>query len=276
MTTSGHPTTTLGTGRWPAAGRRVIGLGRAELTLLLRNRTAVFTALALPLGTAGLLAAVTPPDGDHLSSTAFLFTAVIGFLLLYVVYYNLVTTFVARREELVFKRLRTGETTDAEILLGAAVPALAVAVLQTVLAVVAGALLVGLPVPVNLPIMIVGLLAGCAVFVLLAAASTAFTRNVEMAQISTMPVLLVSMVGSGVVLPLEVLPDPVADGLRLLPLTPVLDLVRLGWLGTTGADAPRDFIGALGAAAVPAAIVAGWLVVGVMAVRRWFRWEPRR
>jgi ABC-2 type transport system permease protein len=262
--------------RWSTPTRRVAGLGRAELTLLLRNRTAAFTALLLPLATVGFLASLRLDDGEHLSASAFLFTALIGFLLLYVVYYNLVTTYVARREELVLKRLRTGETTDPEILLGAAVPALVVALLQTVLAIGAGAALVGLPVPVNAPLMAVGTLAGCAVFVLLAAASSAFTRNVEMAQISTLPVLLVSMVGSGTTLPLDALPGPLADGLRLLPLTPVLDLVRLGWLGTTGADAPRDFAGTFVAAGPPTAIIIAWLIFGVYAVRRWFRWEPRR
>jgi ABC-2 type transport system permease protein len=84
------------------------------------------------------------------------------------------------------------------------------------------------------------------------------------------------MVGSGVMVPLQVLPGPVAGVLRFLPLTPAVDLMRLGWLGTTGDGAPKDLLGVLGAAAGPAAILAVWVALSVVAVRRWFRWEPRR
>jgi ABC-2 type transport system permease protein len=50
-----------------------------------------------------------------------------AFALLPVVFYNVVIALVARREELVLKRLRTGEVRDAEILAGTAAPAVALA-----------------------------------------------------------------------------------------------------------------------------------------------------
>jgi ABC-2 type transport system permease protein len=77
-------------------------------------------------------------------------------------------------------------------------------------------------------------------------------------------------------IPLEVLPERVADVLRYLPLTPVIDLVRLGWLGTTGGGAPVGFAQTFADAAAPAAILLAWVVRGVAGIRRWFRWEPRR
>lgn len=254
--------------------RRITALGRAEMILLLRNKTAATTALLLPLGTVALFSTFLTSDG-HVSTGAFLATAMFGFVLLYVVYYNLVTTYVARREERVLKRLRTGVATDAEILIGAAVPALVLALTQTVLTVVAAMVLIDLPVPVNLPVLLLAMLAGCAIFVLLAAASSGFTRTVETAQITTLPVLVVSMIGSGVAGPLDSMPEAVATVCRMLPLTPVLDLVRLGWLGTTGAEAPRDFVGVLSEARQPAVIILLWLGIGVSAIRRWFRWDTR-
>lgn len=259
-----------------AALRRIGRLGRTEMVLFWRNRMAVFTALLLPLATIVGMSQIGSVGAGGLPAAQFIATGMIGFVLLYVVYYNLVTAYVARREELVLKRLRTGEVTDVEILAGTATPALAIALGQTTLTVGVGAVLMGLPAPVNPLLMVLGVVAGAAVFTLLAAVSSAVTRSVEMAQLSTMPIIVVGMVGSGLVVPLELLPESVADVLRYLPLTPVMDLVRLGWLGTTGEAAPTGFGGTSADAVIPIAILLVWVVLGVVGVRRWFRWEPRR
>lgn len=100
----------------------------------------------------------------------------------------------------------------------------------------------------------------------LAAATSAVTRTVQTAQITTLPLFLVSMMGSGLFVPLEILPDRVASVCELLPVTGVMTLVRAGWLG--GADAH----GLIGAGLTALA----WTVLAVFAVQRWFRWEPRR
>jgi ABC-2 type transport system permease protein len=266
--------------RRTATVRRIRAIGRAELLLFWRNRTALFNALLVPvliIGAVAMARADGEAGGDGaLRGNALLTTGMLGFVLIGVVYYNLVTTYVARREELVLKRLRVGEVTDLEILAGTASPAIAIAAAQIVLFVIAGAALLGLPVPVNAPVLILGALGGVGVFVILAVASSAFTRTVELAQVTTLPVLVACMLGSGLVIPLELLPGPAAEALRFLPLTPAVELMRLGWLGTTGQGAPRDFLGVLGVATAPAMILALWAALGVAAVRRWFRWEPRR
>ena len=71
-------------------------------------------------------------------------------------------------------------------------------------------------------------------------------------------------------------PEIVVAVLRALPLTPVVDLMRLGWLGTTGEADPAGFAGVFGEALIPAGILVAWIVVCLVAVRRRFRWEPRR
>lgn len=254
---------------------KVQSLGKAELMLFWRNRTAVFNGLLLPVAMILPLSSVKPDTGN-LAGNAFLITSVLGFVLLTAVYYNLVTTFVARREDLVLKRLRVGELTDPEILAGTASPAIVIALAQITLFGAVGAAVLGLPVPVNPPVLLIGVAGGLGVFVLIAAVSAAYTRTVEMAQVTSLPVLLACTVGSGLMLPLTAVPDVVADVLRLLPLTPVMDLLRLGWVGTTGEATPTDFAGVLGLAAKPIAVLAVWAVLGAVAVRRWFRWEPRR
>ncbi|MEV0129266.1 ABC transporter permease [Dactylosporangium sp. NPDC050688] len=250
--------------------RRLAAVGRAELLLLARNRTAMFNAVLVPLLIAGFLAA--GGEGADPAGTARVVTGVLGFVLLSVLYYTLVSTYVARREDLVLKRLRVGTLTDPEILIGTAGPAAAVALGQMLLFVGTGAVLVGLPVPVNAPVMLAGVLGGVAVFMLLAAVSAAFTRTVELAQVTTLPVLLLCFAGAGVAVPLDALPSAVAGALRWLPLAPVLDLVRLGWLGSPG----KGVAGVLAEAARPAGLLLAWTVLGWVAVRRWFRWEPRR
>jgi len=253
--------------------RRLWWLSRMELILFWRNRTAVVSALLLPVATVLLYATISDRTGSGLSANAFLLTGVIGLILMFVVYYNLVTTYVARRDELVLKRLRAGEARDVEILIAGAAPAVVVALAQCAIAVAVGSLAFDLPTPVNPVLLLGGVAGGIVVFALLAAASTAFTRNVEFAQISTLPVMSVCLAGSGTAFPLEIMPDALAQVLRLVPLSPVVELVRLGWVG--GADG-ADFTGSLALAGRPLAILAAWIVVSTVAMRRWFRWEPRR
>ncbi|MBX6749448.1 MAG: ABC transporter permease [Micromonosporaceae bacterium] len=253
--------------------RRVWWLSRTEFTLFWRNKTAVVTALVLPAAMVVFYARIDASATGGISVNAYILTGAVALMLLFVVYYNLVTAYVARREELVLKRLRTGEARDGEILAAGALPAAVVALAQTAVAVGIGAVLLDLPVPVNVVVLLVGLLGGIVVFALLAAASTAFTKTVEFAQISTLPVLMICVVGSGALVPLSVLPDAAAAVLRFVPLAPVVDLLRLGWVG--GPDG-AGFLEAFGRAGEPVAILVGWIVVGWLALRRWFRWEPRR
>ncbi|SDJ24714.1 ABC-2 type transport system permease protein [Lentzea albidocapillata subsp. violacea] len=234
---------------------RAVAVGQAELKLFWRNRTALFNSLLLPLLLAPVLYSV---DADGVP----LVVGLIGFALLMAVYYNLVTTFVARREELVLKRLRVGELTDPEILAGAALPSVVVALGQMVLYTVVVGVITGVALPARPWFLLLGVLGGVAVFVLLAAASSAFTRTVEMAQVTSLPVLMACMLGSGLIFPLSVLPGGIASVLKYLPLTPVLELLRAGW-----ADGP---------VLQPLIVLAVWIVLGTYAVQRWFRWDPRR
>jgi ABC-2 type transport system permease protein len=251
---------------------RLSALGRAEATLLLRNRTALATALLLP---AAMVAAWRPAaagfarsGGPGADADQLLMIGGIGFVLLFVVYYNLVAAYVARRETLVLKRLRTGEPTDLEILAGTALPAAAVAVAQCVALIAAGAVLLHLPLPRRPDLLLVAVALGVVLLTALAAASSAFTRSVELAQLTTTPLLVVSAFGSGLLLPLGSMPYPVGEVCRWLPMTPVLELVRAGCLGGTLTE-PQQLVRSL-------VTVLAWMLLAVFAVQRWFRWEPRR
>lgn len=253
---------------------RVIAAGKAEALLLRRNALMLLLALLLPV--ASILGLQSSPELRATIATgsgAAIITAVTVVTLDLFVYYQLVTTLVARREELVLKRLRTGELADWEILTGAAAPSVVIAWAQILVSTVAAALWFTLDAPVNLLLVLVAVLLGSLVFVLLAAASTALAPTVEIAQVVTAPVMFVVLTFSGLYLPLS---GPLEYVGRALPLTPVVDLLRLGLSGTTR---DGDTVGLAGtfAHAVPAVLVLlAWVAVGALATRRWFRWEPRR
>jgi ABC-2 type transport system permease protein len=259
------------------SARRVTALARAEGVLLRRNRIALLTALALPVAMVYLLkASGVLASAGSLGAGAGLLTGLTAFALLLPVYYNLVTAMVARREELVLKRLRTGEATDAEILAGTAAPAIAIAWAQVAVAAIAAVAIFGMDAPANIALVLAALVLGTAVFALLAAVSTAMTRTVEAAQVTTLPVLLVPLVFSGLLFPLSVLREPLRSVAQALPLTPVVELTRLGLTGTAAGGHHLGLAAGFGAAAGPVLVLAAWIGAGAWAARRWFRWEPRR
>ncbi|WP_394346721.1 ABC transporter permease [Streptomyces dangxiongensis] len=252
-----------------SATRRLQALARAELALLGRNRGVLFTALVVPLALPfSVRPALDRPDLERhdVSAGTVMLTAAVGFSLLFTVYTALVNIFVARREELVLKRLRTGEPTDAEILTGTALPAMAVGLAQALLLCAGGAVLLHAGAPRAPYLSLLGLAAGLVLSAALAALTASFTRSVESGQVTSLPLVLVTMTGSGVMFPTEVMPGRLASVCELLPLSPAIRLVRAGWTGQLGA---YEILGTL-------ATALAWTVVAVFAVRRWFRWEPRR
>lgn len=247
---------------------RMQALGRAELTLLVRNKTALFTALGIPvLLTFGVRTTVTGMDlaGTGLSVGTVLLPGTLGFVLLFAVYGNLIGAYTVRREELVLKRLRTGEPNDVEILAGSALPTVIIALAQCVLLIVGGAAVLDLETPKRPDLLAAGLVLGMVMMVVMAAATAIITRSGEAAQLTPMPLMAVSFLFSSVFVPLEILPDRMADVCRLLPMTPVMELLRGGWVGgVDGFEALRALV-----------VAVAWTALAVFAVRRWFRWEPR-
>jgi len=251
-----------------ASARRLTALARAELLLLMRNRSAIFVALVLPIVMIfSIRASLQQIDlgGTGLTIAGAALTGGIGMVLVQVVYMNLVTGYVTRREELVLKRLRTGEISDREILTATALPSIALALVQCVLLVAAGAVAFDLTAPKRPELFLVGLVVGLVMMSALAAATSAVTRTVQTSQLTTLPLFFVSLFGSGIFVPLEIFPDGLASVLELLPLTGVMTLVRHGWLGgVEGGDLLTAAVAAL-----------AWTAFAVFAVQRWFRWDPR-
>ncbi|GGZ91036.1 ABC transporter permease [Streptomyces subrutilus] len=245
---------------------RLAALGRSELTLLVRNRAALSVALLLPLVMVFVLRSTLTGPQDAAALGEATLTGGIGMVLVLVVYMNLVSAYVARREELVLKRLRTGEARDLEILAGTALPATVLALGQIAVLVAAGAAALDVRLPRNPPLVLAAVLAGILLLAGLSALTSSFTRNVESAGITTLPLFLLTALGSGLFLPVDALPDALVPVCELLPLSGVMTLVRAGWSG-----------GAQGGDLLAAGLTTlAWAGITVFAVQRWFRWEPRR
>ncbi|MGW7574198.1 ABC transporter permease [Streptomyces sp. NPDC054765] len=248
---------------------RLLSLGRAELTLLGRNKTALYVSLILPIAMAVAMKQTVSSmnlAGTGLSVETMLLPGTLGCVLIFAVYSNLTGAYVARREELVLKRLRTGELRDLEILTGTALPSALIGLAQCALLIVLGSLALDTGLPTAPHLLIAGVLLGMVVVIGLAAASSAFAKSSEAAQLTVLPFTLVSLAGSGMMVPLDVFPKNVAAFLEFLPLSPAMELIRAGWTG--GGDVKQTV----------QQLITGvvWAGLALLAVQRWFRWEPRR
>ncbi|MFI6479932.1 ABC transporter permease [Nonomuraea sp. NPDC050663] len=233
-----------------------VRLARTDLKLLGRNYVALFNVMVLPLLFGFLYLQMT-------EDPTFVLSGMPGILLIFTAFLNLVNTFTARREELVLKRLRGGQSSAAAIFGGAGLGALAVFVLQVALLIVLTDRYAG-TLPSNPVPMIVGGLLGVAVFALLAAAFSGITPSAEMAQLTPMPVLIVLMFAAPLAWPLEQMPTALEIVARVLPVTPVMELMRAGYYGAS-----------LGEMSVYVATLLGWVAVGALLVKLFFRWDPR-
>ncbi|BAK34608.1 putative ABC transporter permease protein [Microlunatus phosphovorus NM-1] len=251
---------------------RTLTLARAETTLLLRNKTATSIAVLTPPLIVPLVSLM--PAGAGLP--ALVMAMLTGTALLFVVYYTLVTSAVARREEHYLKRLYTSTARPVTILLAMVLPLLVLLAVQLLLGFAAVAALLDYRPSWDALLVLVAALLGAAAWWALALASTVFTRTVESAQLTTLPLLMVALLFSGLSLPLALLPDPAVLLAQLTPMFPVVDLVYLGVAGiritgdtVAGSELLRTVL-------LDAAVLVGWTVAGLFLVRRRFRWEPRR
>ncbi|WP_402376804.1 ABC transporter permease [Isoptericola rhizosphaerae] len=255
--------------------RRLLALARAETLLLVRNRAALANALLLPVGFVGLFAVLGGVGDDDASGQA-VAAGVLAMLhvvaLIFVVYYNLTTAYVARREDRVLQRLLTGSTTRVDALLAPALPAVVVVLVQLGLGYAAVSAMIEPPGMANPVLVLVAALGGAVVLGAIAAATAGFSRTVESVQLTTLPAIVLILPFAG----LFPTPDAISTVARFTPLRPVTELMGLGLTGTDAAGQTLSFVETFGAAGLPVLVLAGWTTLGVLAARRWMRWAPRR
>jgi ABC-2 type transport system permease protein len=253
--------------------RRTASLTRWNAVLLSRNRLAFVYAALLPM--LPLLLLLTGERGSETVGagaivTLFLVTA------LFPVYYNVLSQFVSRRDELVLKRMRTGETRDAELLVSIALPGIVCALVVSAIAIPIAAALEQ-PLPVN-PLLYAGLaVLAVTMFIAFAYWTAAWTKSAEAAQLTSMPIIFLASAGP-LVISIPDMSDPLRELLSLTPGAAMAGLVRIGWFGLDGPDAKETtltFAETWGQAGGPLLVMAAWTAVAVVLARRSLRWEPR-
>jgi ABC-2 type transport system permease protein len=253
--------------------RRTARLAHWNAVLLSRNRLAFFYAVLLPLLPLGLL--FTGDRGDA-SGGASAITTMFLTISLFPVYYNVLAQFVSRRDELVLKRMRTGQIRDAELLTSIALPGVAAALVLSALAVPIAAAF-GQQLPVN-PLVYAALaLLAALMFTAFAYWTAAWTKNAEAAQLTSMPIILLASLGP-LTSSIPDMPDRLGDLLSLTPGAAMSDLIRIGWFGLDGQDATDSTLTLAqtwGEAAVPLLAIVLWTYLAIVLARRSMRWEPR-
>ena len=235
---------------------RTLSLARWNAVLLARNKLAFAYAVVMPL--LPLLLLLTGERGDPEVGAGAITTVflVVG---LFPVYYNVLSQFVSRRDELVLKRMRTGEVRDSEMIVSIALPGIVSALVLAAVAVPIAALLEQ-PLPVNPIVYAAAAILAVIMFSAFAYWTAAWTRSAEAAQLTSMPIILLASFG-----PLGAQISGFAG--ELLELTPgaaMSELVRVGWFGLDGVDAETttlSFAETWSHAAQPLLVMIAWTLV---------------
>ena len=222
----------------------------SELRLIVRNKTVLIGATLFPLALGGYLIYSREQVGRSWPELVLL---QVVFFALFTLYLTITTTLATRRNDLFLKRLRSGESSDAAILLGLVTPVVVLLAVQLGIVLIA-MLIAGASAPEHLWLLATGVLG----FVTTAAAVGILTGNITpsaaSAQVTSLPFLTLAA-GSAIWAMLSLLPG---GALTLLVHTAY---------GT--ATSSEQLALALGSLLV-------WTVVPAVIAYRTFRWEPRR
>lgn len=231
-------------------------IAAAELKMLVRNRLVAVCAILIPLGLGFVFLVQGSADGaPTIAALQVMLMLAMG------VYVTATTTLAARRQTLFLKRLRSGSVSDGSILAGLVAPIAIIGLVQVLIVLTALSVSAGAP-PVNIALLLVAILATEAMFVGFALATAGVTNSPEHAQVTTLPLFFV-VLGVSLWITLTGTED-LAWLKRVLPGGGATQLIMTSWAG-------GDLSGVL-LLLLP---TLAWAVVGVVAARAMFKWEPR-
>lgn len=233
----------------------------------------------MPLLLGLLPAALADPHArfGEVSARAWLLSGGLSVAVVFVVY-NVINSAARRREQRIYKRLRSTPVPAHAVLLGEAVSAAIPAVLQVVVIVVAGRVWLGVEWPADWPLFMVAVVVGLISLTMLAFGVSGLLPSGEIATWIVTPVLAGLLYLSGA---FGVLPDnPVLTAIHpYVPSAEIVDAVRTAYLGraATGQHIGAAFDVAEGFGATWHALVLllVWAAAGLMLFNSFFRWDPR-
>ncbi|GLU47508.1 ABC transporter permease [Nocardiopsis ansamitocini] len=260
--------------------RQTLRLTRTEFTLFYRYRMALYAAV-LPL--VFLVPVFSMGPGELLpgiDAVAFSLTNFFAMAAMTIGVVHVSNVYAARREQLVLKRFRVAGVPPVAMFGATALSVIAVVGVQSLAVIGALVAMTGSP-PADPVMLVLSILLISVVMTLFGAVITRFARNAESAQMMAMAPFMLLIVASGFFVPLELLPDRLAQLFGYLPMVPAIELAQSAYFGhdffaaaTAPAAEPATGL-RLWTAAVPAlAILLAWTAVLAYSLR-YFRWDPR-
>lgn len=239
-----------------------LALARAELIMLVRNRTAAFNSILVPLGLGAVWILTNPPEQAASFGAVLQLTVVAGMT----VTSTATIVLVARRNQQVLQRWRSSGASTPTILGGTLAPLCGLLVVQAAIMFGATAYATGTaparPFLLGTAVVLAGALAASLGF-----ATAGFTRSVDSANITAFPAMA-ALFGGGMWANTAELGEA-SWAMLATGGGAVAQLVRLAWDGLPeGADLVGATAPALGMIVVLTAVLAA------IAGRR-FRWGPR-
>ncbi len=239
--------------------RRVLAQARVELTLTLRRAESVLVSLGLPVLFLVFFSTVrVVPTGLGERAVEFLAPGVIALAVMSVSMVGLGIATAFERQYGVLKRLGATPLGRPALLAGKTLTVVVVEVIQVSVLTVTGLLLGWRPsgsVLVVVGALVLGTMAFCGLGLLMAGALRA-----EVVLGVANGLYVVFLLLGGMIVPLDKLPEVVADFARLLPAAALSDLVHAGASG--GGVSMRSWI-----------VLGLWAVVAPAVAARTFRWE---
>jgi len=248
----------------------ISALTATELTMIWRNKTVAVTAVGMPLATSGYFAFSNRRVGNG-GWVSFVALQVLV-MLLFSVYIAATTTLTARRQELFLKRLRSGEASDAVILLGTLLPVILLVFGQT-LVLFGITTAAGNPPPRSVLLLLVAIFGGAVMCCAVAAVTSAITPSAETAQVTTAPFLFATFGGGLWVLFTPA--DQVSTLMLAAPGGAITDLIRRAWSTTSPTGGEPALLDQLAHAGPSMLALLVWTLVAAAVAFRLFRWEPR-
>ncbi|MBF4603017.1 ABC transporter permease [Curtobacterium sp. VKM Ac-2884] len=227
-------------------------IARAELLMLLRNRTVLASAVLLPIAFGAFFVF----SGARNGSAAYASACIVVGLSAMGTYSVSTTTLAARRQTHFLKRLRSTVPSDVHILLGMTLPIVVVNLVQLAIVLIVLGATTGDPLA-HPWLLGVTVIAAEAMFIALAMATAGVTGSPESAQYTCLPVFMGTIV---------------VAVWALMSGQPIA-----GWLpgGGIALLAEASWTGDLGATWLFLLPTFGWVALGGFVAKLVFRWEIR-
>ncbi|GAA3924010.1 hypothetical protein [Actinoplanes auranticolor] len=239
----------------------MLPIAYSEFAQIFRNRAVLISNLVMPLAASAFFI-YRRDTFAQIGSLGYIAAVLVFTVGAFSLYTTAVTTLSARRQDLFLKRLRSTAAGDAAILSGLTLPVALTALVQVVAILGVFAAVSGRP--ADIALLAVAILATFVMMLALALATAGLTGSPEQAQVTTLPISLVSIaVASWVGITGT---ESLALVKRLLPGGSATELIVNTW---NGGVPLADSLPLL-------APTLGWVVVAIVLALRLFRWEPRR